>query len=78
MQKFKELTDQSSCINRAKNDEWTFVLLGRDSAAPDTIRDWVRRRIKMGKNKTTDRQIIEALSCAKKMEEEYAILRATL
>jgi hypothetical protein len=30
MKKFDELTDPKSCMSRAREDEWTFVLLGRD------------------------------------------------
>jgi hypothetical protein len=59
-------------MNRAKDDELTFVLLGRDVAAPDTIRAWVRKRIQLGKNKTTDQQIVEALHTAQLMEDERA------
>jgi hypothetical protein len=72
MRKREELCNPNSCINRAKDDELTFVLLGRDVAAPDTIRWWVQQRIKLGKNKSTDRQIIEALNCAQIMENERA------
>lgn len=48
----------------------TFVLLGRDVAAPDTIRYWIEKRVLAGKNKYTDPQIIEALECANAMEED--------
>lgn len=74
MRKRDELTREDSCINRAKENELTFVLLGRDVAAPDTIRSWVQRRIKLGKNKSTDRQIIQALLTAKLMDEERGTL----
>jgi hypothetical protein len=68
MRKRDELTNPNSCMSRANEDEWTFVLLGRDVVAPDTIRDWCKRRISAGKNKPGDAQIIEALECALKME----------
>lgn len=68
MLKRKELTDPRSCMSRADDDEMTFVLLGRDLAAPDTIRFWVERRIALGKNKSDDPQIVEALECAAWME----------
>ena len=68
MIKREELSNPASCINRAREDEMTFVLLGRDPAAPETIRSWVRARILLGKNKLEDAQIIEALECARKME----------
>lgn len=49
MRKRDELTDPNSCINRAREDEWTFVLLGRDKAAPVAVRAWVEERIRLGK-----------------------------
>jgi hypothetical protein len=74
MRKRDELNDPTSCINRAKDDELTFVLLGRDVAAPQAIRCWVRERIKRGKNQTNDPQIVNALETAFKMENEGATL----
>lgn len=68
MIKDEELTNNFSCLNRAKRDEMIFVLLARDEAAPDTIRMWVRERIERGKNKSTDVQILDALECARVME----------
>lgn len=64
MQKKHELTDKKSCLNKAKSNEWLFVLLGRDEAAPETIRYWCRQRVRLGKNKKSDPQIREALACA--------------
>lgn len=57
-----------SCFNRALPDEWLFVLLGRDVAAPAAIRAWVRERIRLGKNAPGDAQISEALNAANSME----------
>jgi hypothetical protein len=68
MLKRDELTNPASCMSRAREDEMTFVLLGRDAAAPDTIRFWTRERIRVGKNQPGDAQIIEALRCAEAME----------
>jgi hypothetical protein len=70
MIKSQELTDPTSCMSRAGDDEMTFVLLARDAAAPDTIRFWTGRRIASGKNKENDPQILEALQCAEAMELE--------
>ena len=70
MRKTEELSDPNSCMSRAKPGEMTFVLLGRDAAAPFTIRAWVAERIRLGKNKHGDQQISEALGCADKMEQE--------
>ena len=64
MTKREELTNPKSCMNRALDYEMTFVLLGRDPAAPVAIRAWVAERIRLGKNDAYDAQIIEALHCA--------------
>ena len=68
MRKRDELTNPQSCMSRAADDEMTFVLLGRDKAAPDAIRFWCGVRVGMGKNKWGDPQILEALKCAGQME----------
>lgn len=68
MIKREELSNPHSCMSRAKEDEMTFVLLGRDAAAPFAIRMWVDRRIALGKNNLGDPQIVEALACAAAME----------
>jgi hypothetical protein len=76
MIKHEELTNPQSCMSRAKDDEMTFVLLARDVAAPDTIRDWCQRRVLAGKNAWTDPQIVEALECAYEMEQQHQMLVA--
>lgn len=60
MRKHDELSDPASCMSRARDDEWTFVLLGRDAAAPHAVRAWIEERIRLGKNTREDAQIIEA------------------
>jgi hypothetical protein len=60
MRKRDELTDPSSCLNRARADEYLFVLLGRDRAAPVAVRAWIEERIRSGKNARADAQIVEA------------------
>jgi len=70
MRKHFELSVASSCTNRARDTEWMFVLLGRDAAAPGTIRFWAQRRIELGENTPQDEQIREALECAAAMENE--------
>lgn len=70
MRKRDELTDSNSCMSRAREDEMTFVLLGRDAAAPMTIRLWVEARLILKKNKRDDPQIVEALACAEAMEKD--------
>lgn len=70
MRKREEVADQNSCLNKARDNEMLFVLLGRDIAAPAAIRAWCRQRIRSGKNKADDAQIKEARTCADIMEHE--------
>lgn len=71
MRKDLESTDPKSCWNRARPDQFVFVLLDHDVTTPGTIRDWVNRRIKAGKNKdVNDPQIAEALALADQIEKE--------
>lgn len=70
MRKEQELTDPASCMARAEPQEMTFVLLGRDAAAPATVRFWAAERVRLGKNASGDPQIREALACAEVMESE--------
>lgn len=71
MRKRDELTSPNSCLARARDDEMVFVLLGRDEDAPDTIRDWIARRIRRGKNQPGDAQMVDAERCARIMEMEH-------
>jgi hypothetical protein len=70
MRKSREICDPESCFNRAKETEMVFVLLGRDRVAPWVIRLWCIGRCLIGKNKWNDRQIQDALWCAKLMQRE--------
>jgi hypothetical protein len=70
--KSEELTNPESCMSRARPEEMTFVLLARDVAAPATIRAWVGERLRLGKNVLGDKQILEALDCAERMEAQRA------
>ena len=70
MLKRDELSNPNSCLNRAKDDEMIFVLIGRDIAAPEAIRAWTVERISSGKNVESDEQIQEALKCAEYMEKQ--------
>jgi len=63
-----EIANPESCLNRAREDELVFVLLGRDVAAPVAIRAWASERIARRKNEPDDRQIMEAHVCANLME----------
>ena len=60
MIKSDELYNPNSCLNKANDDELIFVLLGRDKAAPIAILAWIEERIRLGKNKRDDLQIVEA------------------
>jgi hypothetical protein len=70
MIKREELSDPMSCMSRAHDDEMTFVLLGRDAAAPAAIRAWCTERVRLGKNAFGDDQVQEALRCANDMERQ--------
>lgn len=78
MRKCDELSDPQSCLNRACDDEYVFVLLGRDPAAPATIRSWCAERCLLGKNSINDPQIKEALQAADFIEKELAARPAPL
>jgi hypothetical protein len=60
VRKRDELADPPSCLNKARDNEWLFVLLGRDPAAPAAVRAWIKERVRLGKNLPADPQILEA------------------
>lgn len=70
MRKKDETGRSHTCLASAHPDEMVFVLLGRDVAAPATIRAWVNERVRLRKNVATDDQIVEALACADTMQKE--------
>lgn len=70
MRKKDELTKSNSCIGSAHPNEMVFVLLSRDAAAPFAIRAWCDERIRLGKNRPNDLQLVEARACADTMERE--------
>lgn len=76
MRKRNELTNPQSCMSKAREDEMTFVLLGRDIVAPAVIRYWCRLRVIEGKNTWDDPQIVEALECAATMERDNGVLQS--
>ena len=73
MRKKEELTHPGSCMSKAALLEMLFVLLGRDPAAPATVRFWAQERVRLGKNIESDTQIREALQCANAMEVDYLL-----
>lgn len=60
MRKSQELSDPTSCLNKARPNEMLFVLLGRDVSAVEAVRAWIDSRIAKGKNALDDPQIKEA------------------
>jgi hypothetical protein len=75
MRKRDELSNPSSCLNRAADDECVFVLLARDVAAPAAIRAWIRERLRQRKNGADDDQIMNAMECAARMERQRIRMR---
>jgi hypothetical protein len=75
MRKRDELSNPSCCFNRAGADEFVFVLLARDTAAPATIRAWIRERLRQRKNAAEDDQIMNAMECAARMERQRIRMR---
>ena len=76
MRKRDELTDPNSCMSKARDDEWTFVLLGRDPAAPIVVQSWIEERIWLGKNEPDDPQILEAKRWIDAVRAEQAAAKA--
>lgn len=67
----------SGCMAKARDDEMTFVLLGRDRAAPITIFVWAIVRVIIRKNRWRDPQIQEAFQCARTMRSEHKAAQKT-
>jgi hypothetical protein len=72
VRKRDELSDPGSCLNKARDDEWVFTLLGRDEATPAGIRGWAAERIRLGLNKPGDQKILDALRQADLIAAEHA------
>jgi hypothetical protein len=64
MRKRDELADPRSCLNKAKDGEWVFVILERDRALPAALRAWAAERVKLGLNRPDDEQVLEPLRVA--------------
>jgi hypothetical protein len=73
MIKSAERSNTNSCWNKAWDDELVFVLLERDESTPVAIRAWVADRLKRGKNKPNDPQIVAALEDAHSIELNCAV-----
>lgn len=71
MKKHLEISNPSSCLNRARAEELIFVIRAHDIASPHTVRRWARKRIKLGKNSWSDPQIREALEWADTVEAQH-------
>jgi hypothetical protein len=68
MRKRDELADPTSCLSKARDDEWIFVLLERDPSAAVAVRAWVDSRIALGLNDWNDPKIVEALQWADRVQ----------
>jgi hypothetical protein len=66
----QEKNEPQSCLNKARPEEYIFVLLARDKAAPHAIRQWCSMRILLGLNDLKDEKIQTALHVAEQMERE--------
>lgn len=73
MLKHDELADPNSCLNKANDEDFIFVLIQKDIAMADTIRFWCSKRIVMGKNKHDDPKIKEAMALADKLDEIHKV-----
>lgn len=60
MRKKDELSNPSSCLNKARDNEWIFVILERDDTAVETVEFWRNKRIEKGINKASDAKMKEA------------------
>lgn len=61
MTRSENMADKNSCLNRAREDEQIFVLLGRDKSAPAAVLAWCKHRIESGKSLPESKEIVEAL-----------------
>jgi len=73
MRKRDELADPNSCLNKARDDEWLFVLLGRDRAAVYAVEAWVDARIRLHMNRPIDQKIKDARKWVATVEAELEI-----
>ena len=67
----KNSPGEFDCYKAALPDEPIFVLLARDPSAPDLVRAWAAARIgRLGHTLgDDDRKVVEALKCARAMDE---------
>jgi hypothetical protein len=73
-----EIMSSASCLNNAFSQEWIFVLLARDEAAPVATEAWIAERIRLGKNKPSDPQIVEAQDLVLAMRLQRPAIRHAL
>ena len=59
MIKREELVNPGSCLNKAREDEMVYCIIGHDPALPAALRAWIAERIRLGKNKPDDQQIVD-------------------
>jgi len=75
MNKKENYENPVSCWNKAEEYEEMFILLGRDPAAPVTIRAWWKERIRLGLDEPNSPKIVSAQGIAQKMASMQAIQR---
>lgn len=68
MRKSLELSDATSCLNKAGDDELVFVLLSRDPAAVATVEFWIAKRIELGIDAPDSDKLKEAAQLAHQMQ----------
>lgn len=70
MRKRYELADPTSCLSKAADDEWLFVLRGKDAAAAATVRFWIAERLRLACDRPGDPKIVEAQAWADTVDAE--------
>lgn len=70
MRKHLEILDPKSCLNKAGEDEFIFVLLSRDPAAPHAIAAWINERARLGLDAPDSPKLVEAQQCAVAMQKQ--------
>lgn len=65
MKKVDEISNPTSCLNKASDDEPLFVLRAHDRLAPATVRDWAHRAKGLG---VRQEKVNDAMEAALQME----------
>lgn len=68
MKKSEEIANPYSCLNKAGDDEFVFVLRETDPASAPAVRAWIKGRIDSGKNKMSDKKLDGAFEFFREVE----------